>query len=149
MIKVGDQAPTFSVPNQDGKNVTLSDYAGQYVLIWWYPKADTPGWTTEGNGFRDRIQEFVNKNAVVLGCSMDGPGDNKAFKEKFNFPYDLLSDMGKTMSTAYGAAKMDSARPNRVSVLIAPDGKVAAVYPKVTPADHPNEVLTTLDNLSP
>ena len=79
---------------------------------------------------------------------MDSPDDNKAFKEKFNFPYDLLSDMGKSMSTAYGAAKMDSARPNRVSVLIAPDGKVAAVYPKVTPADHPNEVLSALEKMS-
>jgi thioredoxin-dependent peroxiredoxin len=84
---------------------------------------------------------------VILGCSMDSPEDNRAFKEKFDFPYDLLSDTDKSMSIAYGAAEADSPRPARISVLVGPDGKVAAVYPKVTPADHPDEVLATLNNL--
>lgn len=78
---------------------------------------------------------------------MDSPEDNRAFKEKFDFPYDLLSDTDKSMSIAYGAADAESPRPARVSVLVGPDGKVAAVYPKVTPADHPDEVLATLNSL--
>ena len=78
---------------------------------------------------------------------MDSPDDNKAFKEKFSLPYDLLSDSDKSMSIAYGAADADSPRPARISVLIGPDGKVAAVYLKVTPADHPDEVLATLNSL--
>ena len=82
---------------------------------------------------------------------MDSPADNLTFKDKFSFPYDLLSDMDKSMSIAYGAAEADSSRPTRISVLVGPDGKVAAVYPKVDPRadpDHPTEVLTTLDSLS-
>jgi len=84
---------------------------------------------------------------VILGCSADSPAANLAFKEKFTFPYDLLSDEDMSMSKAYGAATEESARPSRISVLVGPDGKVAAVYPKVTPADHPDEVLATLASL--
>ena len=82
---------------------------------------------------------------------MDSPADNLAFKDKFSFPYDLLSDTDKSMSIAYGAAGVDSSRPTRISVLVGPDGKVAAVYPEVDPRadpDHPTEVLATLDSLS-
>ena len=78
---------------------------------------------------------------------MDSPEDNKKFKEKFKFPFDLLSDTSKTMSIAYGAAQDDSARPTRISVLIGPDQKIKVIYPKVIPADHPDEVLADLDNL--
>jgi len=85
---------------------------------------------------------------VILGCSFDSPADNKAFKDKFDFPYDLLSDADKSMSIAYGAAESDSARPSRVSVLIGPDGKVAENYETVKPPEHPAEVLATLAGLS-
>jgi peroxiredoxin Q/BCP len=83
-----------------------------------------------------------------MGVSFDAPEDNRAFKEKFDFPYDLLTDVQKSMSIAYGAADDDSARPSRVSVLIGPDGKVAASYATVKPADHPDEVLSDLNRLS-
>ena len=79
--------------------------------------------------------------------SADSAADNKAFRDKFSFPYDLLSDTAMTMSVAYGAAEAGAARPGRISVLIGPDGTVAAVYPKVSPADHPQEVLDTLAEL--
>ena len=98
MIAVGEQAPSFTMVNQDGETVSLKDYAGKFVLMWWYPKADTPGWTIEGNGFRDRIQDFEEKKCVVLGVSFDSAADNKAFKDKFDFPYDLLSDGDKGAS---------------------------------------------------
>jgi thioredoxin-dependent peroxiredoxin len=147
LIEVGKPAPAFSLTNQDGKPVTLKQHAGKYVLLWWYPKADTPGWTTEGNGFRDRIQQFKSKDVVILGVSFDAPKDNAAFRQKFGFPYDLCSDQDKTASIAYGAAEPDSPRPRRVSVLIGPDGKVAVAYDKVTPADHPDQVLADLSRL--
>jgi len=84
---------------------------------------------------------------VILGVSFDSPGDNKAFKEKFSFPYDLCSDTDKSASIAFGAADTSSAKPTRVSVLIGPDGKVAAAYGTVKPADHPDEVLADLNRL--
>ena len=148
VIDVGNEAPAFELANQDGNIVSLSSYAGKYVLLWWYPRADTPGWTGEGQGFRDRIQDFEAKNAVILGVSFDTEDDNRAFKEKYDFPYDLLTDAQKSMSIAYGAADSDSARPSRVSVLISPDGKVAASYEVVDKAEHPNEVLADLNRLS-
>ena len=148
MIKVGDQAPAFSIPNQDGNSVSLVDHSGKYVLIWWYPKADTPGWTIEGNGFRDRIQDFKDRNAWVIGVSYDSPSDNGAFRDKFSFPYDLLSDKEGVMSIAFGVSEPGSARSPRKSVLIGPDGKVVITYDKVTPADHPGQVIYDLDGMS-
>ena len=147
MIEVGEQAPAFNMSNQDGANISLDGFSGQYVLLWWYPKADTPGWTIEGNGFRDRIQSFNDKNCVVLGVSFDSPAENKAFKEKFKFSYDLLSDVDKMASIKFGAAELSSSNASRVSVLIGPDGKVVKVYDKVTPAEHPEQVLADLATL--
>ncbi len=148
VIEVGNEAPAFELPNQDGQTVSLSSFAGKYVLLWWYPRADTPGWTIEGQGFRDRIQDFEKKNTVIFGVSFDSEDDNRAFKEKYEFPYDLLTDAQKSMSIAYGAAETDSARPSRVSVLIGPDGKVSASYAVEDKAGHPDEVLADLNRLS-
>ena len=144
MIAVGEQAPSFTMVNQDGETVSLKDYAGKFVLMWWYPKADTPGWTIEGNGFRDRIQDFEEKNCVVLGVSFDSPADNKAFKEKFDFPYDLLSDGDKGASIRFGASDGSPGNASRVSVLIGPEGEIVKAYEKVTPAEHPEQVLADL-----
>ena len=147
MIKVGEQAPAFSFTNQDGAGVSLDDFSGKYVLMWWYPKADTPGWTIEGNGFRDRIQDFNDKNCVIVGVSFDSNGDNKAFKEKFDFPYDLLTDSDKSASAAYGVVASDKGNASRVSVLIAPNGSIAKAYDTVAPAEHPDQVLADLATL--
>lgn len=144
MITVGNQAPNFSFTNQDGENVSLGDFSGKYVLLWWYPKADTPGWTIEGNGFRDRIQDFNNKNCQIAGVSFDNNADNKAFKDKAEYPYDLLTDNDKSASTVFGVVISDTGKPNRVSVLIAPDGTIAKTYDTVTPAEHAEEVLADL-----
>ena len=148
MIAIGDKAPAFSFTNQDGANVSLDDFSGKYVLMWWYPKADTPGWTIEGNGFRDRIQDFEDRNASIVGVSYDSPTDNGAFRDKFSFPYDLLSDEEGVMSIAFGVSEPDSSRSPRKSVLIGPDGKVVITYDKVTPADHPGLVIDDLDGMS-
>jgi peroxiredoxin Q/BCP len=148
LIAAGADAPEFNIPNQDGKTVKKDDFAGRYVLLWWFPKADTPGWTIEGNGFRDRIQDFEDRNASIVGVSYDSPTDNGAFRDKFSFPYDLLSDEEGVMSIAFGVSEPDSARSPRKSVLIGPDGKVVITYDKVTPADHPGLVIDDLDGMS-
>ena len=147
LIEVGSAVPDFDLVNQDGAPVTRDRFSGNYVLLWWYPKADTPGCTVEGKGFRDRIQDFTDNNTIVLGVSFDAPEDNRAFREKFDFPYDLLTDAEKSMSVAYGAAESDQARPSRASVLIGPDGRIAKAYGSVTPADHPDQVLADLASL--
>ena len=148
LIAAGAEAPDFSLPNQDGTAVKRSDFTGRYVLLWWYPKADTPGWTIEGKGFRDRIQDFNDRNTSILGISYDNPTDNGAFRDKFSFPYDLLSDADGAVSISYGVSDPDSGRSPRKSVLIGPDGKVTASYDAVTPADHPEQVITDIDQLS-
>ena len=102
---------------------------------------------SSGNGFRDRIQDFNDKNAVILGLSFDSTDDNRAFKEKFEFPYDLLSDTDKSVSVSFGAATNDQEKASRVSVLIGPDGKIAKAYAEVKPADHPDQVLADLAKL--
>ena len=102
----------------------------------------------EGSGFRDRIQEFSSRNAVIAGVSFDSQAKNRAFREKNAFPFDLLCDEDRSMSMRYGAAK----RPGqwfarRISYLIDPEGRVARVYEKVRPGRHPDEVLATLDEI--
>ena len=147
MIAVGNQAPDFSFTNQDGTTVSLDDFSGKYVLLWWYPKADTPGWTIEGNGFRDRIQDFNDKNCVIVGVSFGSDIDNKAFKEKAEYPYDLLTDNDKSASTTFGVVTSDTGNPSRVSVLIAPDGSIAKTYDTVAPVEHADQVLADLTSL--
>ena len=148
MITIGDQAPNFSFTNQDGRSISLGDFSGKYVLLWWYPKADTPGWTIEGNGFRDRIQDFNDKNCEIVGVSFGSDADNKAFKAKAEYPYDLLTDNDKSASTAFGVITSDTGKPNRVSVLISPDGTIAKTYSSVAPAEHADEVLTDLADMT-
>ena len=147
MIALGNKAPNFSFTNQDSATVSLDDFSGKYVLLWWYPKADTPGWTIEGNGFRDRIQEFTDKNCVIAGVSFDSNADNKAFRDKAEYPYDLLTDNDKSASTDFGVVTSDKGNPNRVSVLIAPDGSIAKTYGTVAPAEHADQVLGDLTSL--
>ena len=144
LIAVGEKAPSFDLVNQDGKSISLETHKGKFVLMWWYPKADTPGWTIEGNGFRDRIQNFKDKNCEILGVSFDAPADNKAFKDKFDFPYDLLSDGDKGASIQFGASDGSPGNASRVSVLIGPEGEIIRAYEKVIPAEHPEQVLADL-----
>ena len=145
MLTEGDLAPAFSLPNQDGETVSLSDYADKNVIFWFYPRASTPGWTREGQGFRDRIQQFQDNNTIVIGISNDAPGKNKRFQEKQDFPFDLLSDEDLSISVAYGAANDAGAgKANRISYLIGPGGVIKKAYPKVKAADHPEQVLQDL-----
>jgi peroxiredoxin Q/BCP len=101
-LKIGDVAPDFELPNQDGKLIKLSDYRGKKVILFAYPKASTPGCTTQACGFRDQFPKVESSNAVVLGISPDEPKDQKKWKERENLPYDLLCDTEQKVLEAYG-----------------------------------------------
>ena len=102
MLKVGDKAPQFILPNQDGESVSLSDFNGKQVVVWFFPKASTPGWTNEGIGFRDELEKFDNKNTIIIGVSADSPSRQKKFVEKYSFNYPMLCDESHNMLENYG-----------------------------------------------
>jgi peroxiredoxin Q/BCP len=144
MLSPGTPAPPFTVTAHDGSTVSLSDFRGHKVLLWFYPKADTPGCTAEGRGFRDHHDEFRERNVVILGASVDTAEDNAAFAERFDFPFLLLCDGDRTLARAYGAVEPGSPYARRISVLIDESGRVARVYDPVSAKTHPVEVLADL-----
>ena len=145
MLKPGDPAPDFTATTHDGRKITLQDYRGKKVLLYFYPRADTPGCTAEGIGFRDRIRDFEQLNTVILGASFDTPKENAAFAKKFSFPFPLLSDTDKSIAIKYGAAADASAKSaKRVSCLIDEQGHVLRYYPQVAAREHVGEVLQDL-----
>jgi peroxiredoxin Q/BCP len=142
LLKVGDAFPAWSLVDQTGKTVSSHDLAGKKYLLWFYPKAMTPGCTAEGDGLRDRFADLQKAGVEVLGVSFDQPQDNAHFVQAEHFPFRLLSDTGRTLAIAAGAA--DSPQQpvaRRISYLVGPDGKVLRVYGAVTPATHADEVL--------
>lgn len=142
MLKPGDVAPDFTGVDHTGKTVKLSDYRGKTVVLWFYPKADTPGCTAEGCGFRDLKTEYEKKNAAILGASFDTPEENAAFAKKFNFNFPLICDTERKLGLAYGACTDASAKnAQRIGVIIGPDGRVKEWYPKVSAQDFPREAL--------
>ena len=153
-IAEGTQAPDFSLKDAEGTAHRLSDYKGKPVVIYFYPKDDTPGCTKEACGFRDLHEQFTAKDAVVLGISPDPAADHVKFIEKFGLPFTLLCDEDKEVMKTYGAwgeknmyGKI-SMGVIRSTVLVAPDGTVARHWKKVTGADkHPAKVLEALASL--
>ena len=147
MLEVGTKAPNFQLPDQGGLTHQLSDYQGQWVLLYFYPKDDTPGCTKEACGIRDVWGDFKKAGIQVFGVSADSVAKHKKFAEKYSLPFTLLSDEEKGMLEAYkvwGKKKFmgrEYMGIHRVSYLIDPDGKIAKVYPKVKPAAHAEEVL--------
>jgi len=130
----GDAAPAFALADQAGTLHQLQDYRGRQVLIWFYPKASTPGCTMQGCGLRDEQAKFEREGVAVLGVSFDAPADNAAFRREHSLPFPLLSDAGRTMALAYGACTdSKAAAPRRIAVLIGADGKVAQVWNRVDP----------------
>jgi peroxiredoxin Q/BCP len=150
MLKVNEKAPDFTLSNQDGENVSLSDFKGKKVVLYFYPKDDTPGCTTEACAFRDVYDDILDLGAVVLGVSADDAQSHTKFKQKYNLPFHLLADTDKEVLEAYGAwgeKKMYGKTHMgviRSTYLIDEDGKVAHVWPKVTPKNHADEVLDAL-----
>lgn len=153
-LNVGDKAPAFSVLDQDGKQVQLADYAGKWVLLYFYPKDDTPGCTKEACALRDNLPRFGDMKAVVLGVSVDSVKSHKKFVDKYKLPFTLLADEEKQIVKAYGVwgEKKFMGRTfqgtKRMSFLIKPDGTIAKIYDTVKPALHAQEVLSDLSTLS-
>ena len=148
----GQQAPAFTLEGSDGKRHSLSDYRGKSVVLYFYPKDDTPGCTMEACGFRDSIDSVTNSNAVVLGVSKDGVESHNQFIDKYNLPFTLLSDPDTKVMQAYGAwgekKNMEGKTVEgaiRSTVVIGPDGKVLRQWAPVANAEeHPREVLQFL-----
>jgi peroxiredoxin Q/BCP len=150
-IQVGKPAPTFRLSDQSGATVALADLRGRNVILYFYPKDDTPGCTKEACGFRDLWGELERAGAVVLGVSPDQPEAHARFRQKYGLPFTLLSDPDTAMLTAYGAygEKMLYGKATvgviRSTVWIGPDGTVVRHWPKVAKAEeHPAEVLAAL-----
>jgi thioredoxin-dependent peroxiredoxin len=147
---VGDIAPTFELLDQDGQTVKLADLAGRTVVLYFYPKADTPGCTTQACGIRDRSGEYEAAGAVVLGVSPDEPKDLKKFADKYGLPFTLLSDAEHKVADDYGvwAEKSMYGRTywgnQRATFIIDAGGKIAHVFPKVSPKTHDDVVLEAL-----
>lgn len=154
MIDTGGPAPDFTLEDQDGKPVTLSELRGKWTLVYFYPKADTPGCTTQACSARDHSADYEAANAVVLGVSPDPVPELRAFADKYGLAFTLLSDEGGDVAQRYGAwvEKTYNDRTyfgnERSSVLVDPDGNVARVFRKVKPAEHDDLVLGALAELS-
>jgi len=136
-LKEGMEAPEFSLPDQDGVMHQLADYRGKWVLLYFYPKDDTPGCTAEACGFRDAMPTL--KNLQIFGISSDSIASHKRFAEKYNLSFPLLSDSDKEVIKTYGAAGIYT---RRISYLIDPDGVIVKKYQKVEPAKHAKEVVS-------
>lgn len=147
---VGQKAPAFSAKDQAGATVTQATYAGKYVVLYFYPKDNTPGCTVEACAFRDDSAKLKAAGAVVLGVSPDSEKSHQKFIEKFSLPFQLLVDTDNTLSTAYGAWGEKSMYGRsymgviRSTFLIGPDGKLAHVWPKVKVNGHSDEVLAAI-----
>jgi len=149
-LTVGAKAPAFSAPDQSGKSIALSDFAGRKVVLYFYPKDDTPGCTVEACSFRDDHAAFKKKGAVVIGVSRDSAKSHTKFIEKFTLPFTLLSDTDHKIAGDYGVWVEKSMYGKkymgveRSTFVIDEKGKLSAVYRKVNPAEHTTDVLEGL-----
>ena len=151
---VGTQAPAFTLPDQEGKEHSLSGYKGRWVLLYFYPKDDTPGCTIEACAIRDQFKDFTKIGAVVLGVSTDSVASHKKFANAYELPFTLLADVTKEVVGQYGVfgEKKFMGRTYlgtmRTSFLIDPKGKIVKVYEKVKPEIHAAEVIADLKALT-
>jgi peroxiredoxin Q/BCP len=149
-LKEGDRAPEFTAKASGGERISLADYQGKNVILYFYPKDDTPGCTKEARAFRDHFTEFRRKGAVVLGVSVDAVKAHDKFIEKYKLPFTLLADEEKRIVEAYGVWGKKSFMgrkymgTHRMTFLIGPDGRIKKVWPKVKPEEHATEVLAAL-----
>ncbi len=150
MLKVGDQAPDIQVNTETGEAFQLSAMKGKRVVLYFYPKADTPGCTVEACEFRDEIKKFTKKGAAVIGVSPDKPAAQAKFKAKYDLPFTLLADQDRAAAEAYGVYKEKTMYGKKVmgiertTFVIGADGKIEKIYNKVKAAGHASTVLEEL-----
>ena len=153
MLAIGKKAPAFSLVDQDEQKHKLSDYVGKWVVIYFYPKDDTPGCTKEACAIAEVYKDFGKAGVAVLGVSKDSPASHKKFAEKFSLPFKLLSDESTVMIQKYGAWKEKSMYgkkylgTERITYVVNPEGKIVAAYPKVDPASHALTLLADIEEL--
>ena len=149
-LKEGDVAPTFTVATNGGGKISLADYLGKNVILYFYPRDDTPGCTKEACAFRDQFADFKKKGADVFGVSADSVKSHDKFVEKFKLPFTLLADEDKQIVQAYGVWGEKSFMGRRylgiyrVTFLIGPDGRIKKIWPLVKPEEHAAEVFAAL-----
>jgi peroxiredoxin Q/BCP len=150
ILKEGDMAPDFSAATDGGGKASLSELKGKNVVLYFYPRDDTPGCTKEACGFRDHFAKFKERGAVVLGVSTDSARSHDKFVEKFKLPFPLLADEDKKIVQAYGVWGEKSflgrkyMGTSRVTFLIGGDGRIRKIWPKVKPDQHAEEILAAL-----
>ena len=150
MLKVGDKAPDFTLMDGNENPISLNDYKGKKVILWFFPKASTPGWTIEGKGFRDEFERFEEKNIQIIGCSADSPKKQKKFCDKHNFQYPIICDENHNILELYGVwgKKKFMGREymgiSRVSYIINEEGIIDKVYEKVKTMSHARDILNDL-----
>jgi thioredoxin-dependent peroxiredoxin len=150
MLKEGDQAPAIRLRTDSGEEFKLSDLRGKRVALYFYPRADTPGCTTEACEFRDGAKSFAKKGAVVVGVSPDTPAAQAKFKSKYSLPFTLLADEEKAAAQAYGVWKeknlygRKSMGIERTTFIIGPEGTIEKIYAKVKAQGHAAKVLENL-----
>jgi peroxiredoxin Q/BCP len=146
-MEIKDKAPEFTLPDENGNPVSLQQFRGKTVVLFFYPKADTPGWTIEASEFRDAYKKLQKAGLVVLGISPDTPKTQLKFKEKYGLPYTLLADDKKEVAKKYDVLKEKNLYGKKVigivrsTFLIGPDGKLVHIFSPVKPEGHAEEVL--------
>jgi peroxiredoxin Q/BCP len=149
-IAINDKAPEFTLQDENGKEISLKSLRGKVVVLYFYPRADTPGCTVEACEFRDTYKQMQKTGAVLLGISPDTPKAQKKFQDKFKLPFSLLADADKKVADAFGVLKEKNMYGKKVmgivrtTFIIGPDGKIQHIFPKVKPEGHAEEVLAYL-----
>jgi len=146
-LKVGNKAPNFSLQDQNNLTHTLSDYEGQWIVLYFYPKDDTPGCTTQACDFRDAVKRIIASKAVLFGLSLDSVRSHKLFAEKYNLPFSLLADETGEVSELYDSLSSFFKVANRNTFIVDPEGNIAKIYLSVNPKTHSEMVLNDLISL--
>ncbi len=146
-VSVGQMAPDFTLPSQDGSKISLHDYRGKWVVLYFYPKDGTSGCTLEAHNFQRDIAKYQQLNAEIVGVSVDSADSHKDFCAKQGLHFKLLADTDKKVSEAYDSLMMIIHYSSRNTFLISPEGKIAKVWTGVNPAKHSEEVLAALSSL--
>ncbi|PKN03252.1 peroxiredoxin [Candidatus Dependentiae bacterium HGW-Dependentiae-1] len=144
-LSTGKLAPNFSLPDQDNKLRTLSEFRGSYVVLYFYPKDNTPGCTKEACGLRDNFDTFAKQSIIIVGVSYDSPETHAQFKEKHQLPFTLLSDTDKKVAHLYGANRKLIPLPQRMTFIINPQGIICAILPKVDVTTHATDILELIE----